>query len=71
MNNLIEEFENETELPATWNTGDMSGYTKEFTEWLSEKVDNMNANINVNKNEISRIINIYKDKIKCIECLKK
>ena len=42
MNDLIEEFENETELPATWNTGNMGGYTKEYTEWLAERAVNKN-----------------------------
>ena len=35
---LIEQFEDETELPATWSTGGMGGYTDEYTEWLQEKV---------------------------------
>ena len=35
---LIEKFENETELPATWNTGGMGGYTEEYTKWLEQKL---------------------------------
>lgn len=46
MDILIEQFENETELPATWNNGGMGGYTKEYTEWLAEKA--------VNKNDLSQ-----------------
>ena len=48
MNDLIEEFENETELPATWNTGNMGGYTKEYTEWLAERA--------VNKNDLLQLV---------------
>lgn len=33
---LIEQFENETELPATFNNGGIGGYTKEYTEWLEQ-----------------------------------
>ena len=43
MTELIEQFENETELPATWSNGGMGGYTKEYTEWLAEKVVKNNA----------------------------
>ena len=43
MIELIEQFENETELPATWSNGGMGGYTKEYTEWLAEKVVKNNA----------------------------
>ena len=43
MDKLIDQFENETENPATWSGGGMGGYTKEFTEWLAEKVVKNNA----------------------------
>ena len=36
--NLIEKFEDETELPATWSAGFLGGYTREYTEWLAEVV---------------------------------
>ena len=35
---LIEKFEEETELPATWVAGFLGGYTREYTEWLAETV---------------------------------
>jgi len=38
MIELIEQFENETELHATWSNGGMGGYTKEYTEWLEQKI---------------------------------
>jgi len=39
---LIEQFENETELPATWSNSGMGGYTKEYTEWLQQQLVNKN-----------------------------
>ena len=38
---LIEKFESETELPATWNTGGYGGYTKEYIDWLEQQLVNL------------------------------
>ena len=35
---LIEQFENETELSATWSNGGIGGCTKEYTEWLEQEL---------------------------------
>jgi len=50
---LIEQFENETELPATWSNGGMGGYTEEYTKWVEQKlVKNLTIPV-VSNNEVA------------------